>query len=115
MARGSTKSAANSTKPSRPSSATHPDAARPSAMVLVKRRWLAGAIALFVAAATAGGLYLRRALAPGDERRVNIVDGAAIGGHDPVAYFTEQRPVLGSAAYSAEWSGATWRFASAAN
>ncbi len=41
--------------------------------------------------------------------------GKAIRGYDPVAYFTEGRPVEGSAKFTAEWMGATWRFASAAN
>ncbi len=40
-------------------------------------------------------------------------DGLAIRGYDPVAYFTEGRPVAGDAAVAAEWQGATWRFASA--
>ncbi|HEV7228142.1 YHS domain-containing (seleno)protein [Brevundimonas sp.] len=42
-------------------------------------------------------------------------DGLAIGGYDPVAYFDEGRPVVGSAAHQLEWNGATWRFASAAH
>jgi YHS domain-containing protein len=42
-------------------------------------------------------------------------DGAAIRGYDPVAYFTEERPVEGKAEHTAEYMGATWRFASAAN
>lgn len=41
--------------------------------------------------------------------------GVAIRGTDPVAYFTEGRPVKGSSEFSAEWNGATWYFASAAN
>jgi len=41
--------------------------------------------------------------------------GRAIRGHDPVAYFTEGRPVRGSAEHVAEWNGATWQFASAQN
>ena len=40
-------------------------------------------------------------------------DGLAIRGYDPVAYFTDGRPVAGDPAYTAEWQGATWRFASA--
>ncbi len=40
-------------------------------------------------------------------------DGAAIGGYDPVAYFTDGRPVIGNAAHTYQWDGATWRFASA--
>lgn len=42
------------------------------------------------------------------------VQGIAIGGYDTVAYFTEGRPVLGSAEFEHRWNGATWRFASAA-
>ncbi|MEC9434298.1 MAG: YHS domain-containing (seleno)protein [Pseudomonadota bacterium] len=41
--------------------------------------------------------------------------GRAIRGYDPVAYFTEGRPVEGSSAFETEWNGATWRFASAEN
>ena len=40
---------------------------------------------------------------------------AAIWGYDPVAYFTESRPVKGSRAFTAQYNGANWRFASAAN
>ncbi len=39
-------------------------------------------------------------------------DGVAIGGYDPVGYFTEGRPVAGSANFTLFWNGATWRFAS---
>ncbi|SLN32301.1 YHS domain-containing (seleno)protein [Oceanibacterium hippocampi] len=41
--------------------------------------------------------------------------GTAIDGTDPVAYFTEGKPVAGLRDFTAEWRGATWRFASAAN
>ncbi|MDP6344517.1 MAG: YHS domain-containing (seleno)protein [Alphaproteobacteria bacterium] len=41
--------------------------------------------------------------------------GRAIGGFDPVAYFTMGKPVKGSGDFTAEWQGATWRFVSAAN
>lgn len=41
--------------------------------------------------------------------------GTAIDGTDPVAYFTEGRPVAGSSDTTYEWIGATWRFASAEN
>ena len=40
--------------------------------------------------------------------------GIAIDGTDPVAYFTEGRPVPGSPAHELVWMGATWRFSSAA-
>lgn len=39
--------------------------------------------------------------------------GVAIGGYDPVGYFTEGRPVPGSDNLTLRWNGATWRFASA--
>lgn len=41
--------------------------------------------------------------------------GTAIDGTDPVAYFTEGRPVEGSTSFTHEWNGATWRFVSAEN
>ncbi len=41
--------------------------------------------------------------------------GKAIKGYDPVAYFTEGKPVKGDGDYSFEWNGATWNFASAEN
>jgi YHS domain-containing protein len=41
--------------------------------------------------------------------------GAAIRGYDPVAYFTEGKPVEGSRKFTHEWKGATWRFSSAQN
>ena len=42
-------------------------------------------------------------------------DGVAINGYDPVAYFTEMKPVEGDSAHSTMWKGAEWRFASAEN
>ncbi|MEM7508535.1 MAG: YHS domain-containing (seleno)protein [Pseudomonadota bacterium] len=41
--------------------------------------------------------------------------GRAIRGTDPVAYFTEGKPVAGDSAFTHDWNGATWRFASAEN
>ena len=38
-------------------------------------------------------------------------DGA-IEGYDPVAYFTQAKPVKGSDEYSFEWNGATFKFSS---
>ena len=37
----------------------------------------------------------------------------ALKGYDPVAYFTEKRPMLGEPQFQIEWDGATYRFASA--
>lgn len=41
--------------------------------------------------------------------------GLAIGGYDPVAYFTRGRPVEGKAVHQTRWNGAIWRFASPAS
>ena len=41
--------------------------------------------------------------------------GGAIRGYDPVAYFTEKKPVEGKKAFSHKWKGATWYFASERN
>ena len=42
-------------------------------------------------------------------------DGVAIRGYDPVAYFTQSKPVRGSPAHKAEFRGSTFHFASQAN
>ncbi|PYE87270.1 YHS domain-containing (seleno)protein [Phyllobacterium leguminum] len=42
-------------------------------------------------------------------------NGVAINGYDPVAYFTDHKPVKGSDKYSATYQGATFRFVSAAH
>lgn len=50
------------------------------------------------------------------EKPVNAsLFGVAIKGYDPVAYFTDAKPVSGKSEFSFEWMGATWRFASAAH
>ena len=67
-------------------------------------KWLV--LAFFIGAAS-----LANAMQPS----VYSVDGVAIGGYDPVGYFDHLQPVKGSPEYAAEWSGATWHFASEAN
>lgn len=42
-------------------------------------------------------------------------DNIAVQGHDPVAYFTDGKPVKGSKDFVAEYQGAEFRFATAAN
>ena len=74
----------------------------------------AGALGLAAIAAVAGprllGGFEEQATAP-----VFAPEGVAIRGTDPVAYFTEGRPVPGTEAHSLKWNGATWHFASAEN
>jgi len=40
-------------------------------------------------------------------------DGFAIHGYDPVAFFTEGKPVRGSKLHRLKWKGANWLFSSA--
>ena len=44
-----------------------------------------------------------------------LFSDTAVGGHDPVAYFTEGQPVKGKKEFSTEYEGAEFRFASAEN
>lgn len=72
----------------------------------------AGALALAVglAPSLAGAV-------PGLNERVvaDPMSGIALYGYDPVAYFTDGKPVRGRRAFEAEWAGAAWRFSSEAN
>ena len=40
-------------------------------------------------------------------------NGVAIRGYDPVAYFTDSKPVKGDPKFTFTWRGAMWQFASA--
>ncbi len=76
--------------------------------MLTRRAILSSAIA--VPAAT---LLAQPALAA--KPPVFASDGIAINGFDPVAYFTEGRPVPGNPEFSSEWEGARLLFSSAEN
>jgi YHS domain-containing protein len=45
--------------------------------------------------------------------QVNTEGGLAIKGYDPVAYFTDGKPIRGSAEFSASYGGADYHFVSA--
>ncbi len=49
------------------------------------------------------------------QQKVFSTSEGAIRGYDPVAYFTESKPVKGQKQFSTEWNGATWYFKSAEN
>jgi hypothetical protein len=68
-------------------------------------RVLAALAGLVAALATAAA-----AIEPINE---TLFGGLALDGYDTVAYFTAGRAVEGRREYVHEWSGATWRFASA--
>ncbi len=70
------------------------------------------------AAVLAAGLLAAGFLATAPARALDpffTTDGVAIEGYDPVAYFTEGKPVRGKEAFTHSFAGATWRFASAEN
>lgn len=76
--------------------------------MLTRRMILTAAVA-----APAAILLTRPAMAA--EPYVFSEDGVAIRGADPVAYFTQGAPVIGSPEYALMWEGTTWHFASAEN
>ncbi|MEZ5792013.1 MAG: YHS domain-containing (seleno)protein [Nitratireductor sp.] len=55
------------------------------------------------------------ATAAPDEIYTGAYSGVAINGYDPVAYFTQDKPVEGSQEITFDWKGVTWRFASSEN
>jgi hypothetical protein len=64
-------------------------------------------------AAPAAATLARPAFAMTPE--VFAVDGLAIRGYDPVAYFKDRTDVEGSPEFSIMWKGAEWRFTNAEN
>ena len=81
-------------------------------MLISRRLILAAALAAPVAAMAT---TFAAAPAVADKPAIFAPGGKAIRGYDPVAYFTQRKPVKGSAKYTYKWKGATWYFASAAN
>lgn len=71
---------------------------------ITRRMILAGALALAATPALAT-----------DPVYTSTFSNTAISGYDPVAYFTEGKPIEGSDEFTTDYDGATWRFASQAN
>lgn len=44
-----------------------------------------------------------------------VQDELAVGGYDPVSYFTEHRPVIGTSSYTVEYQRVRFQFSSAAH
>lgn len=76
-----------------------------------RRNFVLGTFAM----AIAGFALPTPVLASQSEIYVSSPKGIAINGYDPVAYFTQKKPVEGSAEHSLSWKGATWHFSSAEN
>lgn len=63
----------------------------------------------------AAALFVFAASAAARKPEVYSDRDGAIRGYDAVAYMVEGRPAKGSADFTHQWKGATWRFANAAN
>ncbi len=70
---------------------------------------------LLQAALFAAFLALPAFCAQADEVSNYVADGYAIGGTDPVTYFTDGEPNQGKDQFTTEYQGVKWRFVSAAN
>jgi YHS domain-containing protein len=66
-------------------------------------------------AGAAIGMTATSVFAAKPEIYTGLVSGTGAGGYDVVAYFTQGKPVEGSTDFTADYKGASWRFASAAN
>jgi YHS domain-containing protein len=71
------------------------------------RRWLIG---LFAVVALSSAAFARS-----PEVYTGILSATAVGGYDPVAYFTEGKPVQGKKEIAFTWKGVSWRFANEKN
>ncbi len=69
---------------------------------LLSHGFVVGLLVLVLALAAHAGEYFER-------------DGAAIGGYDPVAYFTDRKPAKGSPEFQSTYKGSTFYFISATN
>lgn len=67
------------------------------------------ALALFIAALSPAAAFAK------DPVYTGRFSSLAVDGYDPVAYFTEGKPVKGSKDFTADYNGAEWRFVSADN
>ena len=71
-------------------------------------RLLVTTLALVGCATKPGQIWQDTPVPPIDARA-----GLGLEGYDGVAYFTDHRPIKGSEAYTRQWQGVTWQFASA--
>lgn len=87
-----------------------------------KRKQYCAALATLAGLALYGGLVFLLAAAPPTTRALAtervVVDwhtGLAINGYDPVAFFTDGKPIVGDADVELRYGGAVWRFANVGN
>jgi hypothetical protein len=81
-----------------------------------RKRWCGGRGTAFASLLAALAVLLSASLAPATERIV--VDwhtGLAIDGYDPVAFYTDGKPMAGSPDFELRYGGAIWRFRNIGN
>jgi hypothetical protein len=70
---------------------------------------------VFIALLSAAGAALAAQAATTERLVADRTTGLAIGGFDPVAYFTDAQPLVGQADFEAAEAGAVWRFRNEGN
>lgn len=81
-----------------------------------KKARLAGTMFIIFVAGIISLSQSEFAVAGTEAMHINVdSDGYAIDRYDPVAYFTESRPVRGSTKFQADYEGAKYAFSSSAN
>ena len=79
---------------------------------LSRRAFLAASTVALTGAALGFAAQPQSSMAQATSAPQRYLEGElALSGYDPVAYFTDGKPVEGSANLEAVWDGATWRFA----
>lgn len=81
----------------------------------ITRRNIFGLTAAAAALVAAGARAAEPRIFSARRSRLSLGDQFAIRGTDPVAYFSQGRPVEGVEAFTSDYMGATWAFASAEN
>jgi hypothetical protein len=72
-------------------------------------------IALLCGVAALAGVEISAEAATTERVVVDRYTGVAIGGVDPVAYFTDARPMAGQSGFEVSEAGAVWRFRNEGN
>jgi hypothetical protein len=78
-----------------------------------RNRWRPGTG--FIALLSAAGIALAAQAATTERLVADRYTGLAIGGFDPVAYFTDAQPLVGQPDFEAAEAGAIWRFRNEGN
>lgn len=79
---------------------------------MLTRRMMTGVLIAGSAGATLAALGLN---VSAQTAKVFSGSSDAINGYDPVAYFTQKKPVQGDPSITSMWNGTKWRFSSAEN